>query len=77
VWKMPGLQLLARVSNVALGMAEEESVQIIADGMTDENPILHDRLKILAEEFLGIKIQEGAHSSVEDARATMALYRRI
>ncbi|KAJ5605709.1 hypothetical protein N7510_008490 [Penicillium lagena] len=34
------------------------------------------RLKILAEEFLGLKIQEGAHSSVEDARATMALYRR-
>ncbi|KAJ5344930.1 Exonuclease RNase T/DNA polymerase III [Penicillium brevicompactum] len=34
------------------------------------------RLKILAEEFLGIKIQDGAHSSVEDARATMALYRR-
>lgn len=34
------------------------------------------RLKMLAEEFLGIKIQDGAHSSVEDARATMALYRR-
>ncbi|CAI7602297.1 hypothetical protein N7527_005816 [Penicillium freii] len=34
------------------------------------------RLKMLAEEFLGITIQEGAHSSVEDARATMALYRR-
>jgi len=34
------------------------------------------RLKVLAEEFLGLKIQEGAHSSVEDARATMALYRR-
>ncbi|CAG7996214.1 unnamed protein product [Penicillium olsonii] len=34
------------------------------------------RLKILAEEFLGLKIQDGAHSSVEDARATMALYRR-
>lgn len=34
------------------------------------------RLKILAEEFLGLKIQEGSHSSVEDARATMLLYRR-
>ncbi|KAJ5635633.1 uncharacterized protein N7484_008946 [Penicillium longicatenatum] len=34
------------------------------------------RLKVLAEHYLGLKIQEGAHSSVEDARATMALYRR-
>ena len=34
------------------------------------------RLKVLAEEFLGLTIQEGAHSSVEDARATMLLYRR-
>ncbi|TQB71683.1 3'-5' exonuclease [Monascus purpureus] len=34
------------------------------------------RLKMLAEEYLGLKIQEGAHSSVEDARATMLLYRR-
>lgn len=34
------------------------------------------RLKVLAEQFLGLTIQEGAHSSVEDARATMLLYRR-
>lgn len=34
------------------------------------------RLKILAAEYLGINIQEGSHSSVEDARATMLLYRR-
>jgi RNA exonuclease 4 len=34
------------------------------------------RLKILAEEFLGLKIQDGEHSSVEDAKATMLLYRR-
>lgn len=34
------------------------------------------RLKSLAAEYLGINIQEGSHSSVEDARATMLLYRR-
>ncbi|PYH68825.1 Nop53-domain-containing protein [Aspergillus vadensis CBS 113365] len=34
------------------------------------------RLKMLASEFLGLEIQDGAHSSVEDARATMLLYRR-
>ncbi|KAF4212190.1 hypothetical protein CNMCM8980_010305 [Aspergillus fumigatiaffinis] len=34
------------------------------------------RLKILASEFLGLNIQDGAHSSVEDAKATMLLYRR-
>lgn len=34
------------------------------------------RLKVLASEFLGLNIQEGSHSSVEDARATMFLYRR-
>lgn len=34
------------------------------------------RLKVLASELLGLKIQEGAHSSVEDARATMFLFRR-
>lgn len=32
-------------------------------------------LKMLAEKLLGVEIQVGAHSSVEDARATMALYR--
>lgn len=32
-------------------------------------------LKFLADKLLGIQIQTGAHSSVEDARATMALYR--
>ncbi|KKK15479.1 hypothetical protein AOCH_002381 [Aspergillus ochraceoroseus] len=34
------------------------------------------RLKVLASEFLGLDIQDGAHSSVEDAKATMLLYRR-
>ncbi|KAL4885313.1 hypothetical protein BJY04DRAFT_205479 [Aspergillus karnatakaensis] len=34
------------------------------------------RLKMLASEFLGLHIQDGAHSSVEDAKATMLLYRR-
>lgn len=34
------------------------------------------RLKILAAEILGIEIQSGAHSSVEDARATMLLFRK-
>ncbi|KAL2817385.1 RNA exonuclease 4 [Aspergillus granulosus] len=34
------------------------------------------RLKILASELLGLQIQDGAHSSVEDARATMMLYRK-
>ncbi|KAK2765675.1 3'-5' exonuclease [Arachnomyces sp. PD_36] len=33
------------------------------------------RLKILAAEFLGLNIQGGQHSSVEDARATMLLFR--
>lgn len=32
-------------------------------------------LKWLADKLLGVEIQTGAHSSVEDARATMALYR--
>jgi RNA exonuclease 4 len=32
-------------------------------------------LKLLADKLLGVQIQIGAHSSVEDARATMALYR--
>jgi RNA exonuclease 4 len=34
------------------------------------------RLKLLAAELLGLKIQEGEHSSVEDARATMLLFKR-
>ncbi|KAL9618585.1 MAG: hypothetical protein Q9160_006696 [Pyrenula sp. 1 TL-2023] len=34
------------------------------------------RLKLLASELLGIEIQSGAHSSVEDARACMLLFRR-
>ncbi|KAF9419299.1 3'-5' exonuclease [Podila epigama] len=33
-------------------------------------------LKRLAQEILGIKIQEGSHSSVEDARITILLYRK-
>ena len=33
-------------------------------------------LRRLAKELLGLEIQAGAHSSVEDARATMALFRR-
>ena len=33
-------------------------------------------LKKLAKEILGIDIQEGQHSSIEDARATMLLFRR-
>ncbi|WWD21834.1 hypothetical protein CI109_106322 [Kwoniella shandongensis] len=35
----------------------------------------HPGLKKLAEMELGIQIQKGSHSSVTDARATMALYR--
>ena len=34
------------------------------------------RLKVLASELLGVEIQEGEHSSVEDARATMMLFKR-
>ncbi|KAI5291635.1 3'-5' exonuclease [Ascosphaera aggregata] len=34
------------------------------------------KLKVLASELLGIEIQGAAHSSVEDARATMLLFRR-
>lgn len=33
-------------------------------------------LKVLSAGFLGLEIQGGEHSSVEDARATMMLYRR-
>ncbi|KAF3003541.1 3'-5' exonuclease [Curvularia kusanoi] len=32
-------------------------------------------LKMLTQKLLGVEIQTGAHSSVEDARATMALFR--
>ena len=34
------------------------------------------RLKILASELLGLDIQTGEHSSIEDARACMLLFRR-
>lgn len=34
------------------------------------------RLKILASELLGTEIQEGEHSSIEDARACMMLFRK-
>lgn len=34
------------------------------------------RLKVLAAELLGLEIQGAAHSSVEDARATMLLFRK-
>ncbi|PQE26607.1 RNA exonuclease 4 protein [Rutstroemia sp. NJR-2017a BVV2] len=34
-------------------------------------------LKRLAREVLGVEIQGGEHSSVEDARATMLLFRRV
>jgi RNA exonuclease 4 len=33
-------------------------------------------LKKLAKELLGVEIQGGQHSSIEDARATMLLFRR-
>ncbi|KIX04277.1 uncharacterized protein Z518_05144 [Rhinocladiella mackenziei CBS 650.93] len=41
--------------------------------LTGGNP---PRLKILASELLGFEIQEGEHSSIEDARACMLLFRR-
>jgi RNA exonuclease 4 len=34
------------------------------------------RLKVLAAELLGIQIQSGEHSSIEDARACMLLFRQ-
>jgi RNA exonuclease 4 len=34
------------------------------------------RLKILAAELLGLEIQGAAHSSIEDARVAMLLFRR-
>lgn len=33
-------------------------------------------LRVLAREVLGVEIQGGQHSSLEDARAAVALYRR-
>ncbi|EPQ66618.1 Bgt-3371 [Blumeria graminis f. sp. tritici] len=33
-------------------------------------------LKLLAREILGLEIQNGSHSSIEDARATMLIFRR-
>ena len=36
----------------------------------------YPKLKILASELLGAEIQEGEHSSVEDARACMMLFRK-
>ncbi|OAA68324.1 RNA exonuclease 4 [Niveomyces insectorum RCEF 264] len=33
-------------------------------------------LRVLAQSLLGVDIQQGAHSSVEDARATMQLFRK-
>ncbi|KAI6247913.1 RNA exonuclease 4 [Erysiphe necator] len=33
-------------------------------------------LKLLAEKILGVEIQNGQHSSIEDARATMFIFRR-
>ncbi|KAK6381258.1 3'-5' exonuclease [Exophiala oligosperma] len=36
----------------------------------------YPRLKLLASELLGFEIQEGEHSSIEDARACMLLFRR-
>lgn len=36
----------------------------------------YPKLKILASELLGVEIQEGEHSSIEDARACMMLFRK-
>ena len=36
----------------------------------------YPKLKILAAELLGVTIQEGEHSSIEDARACMMLFRK-
>lgn len=33
-------------------------------------------LRVLADEFLGVKIQDGEHCPIEDARAAMLLYQR-
>lgn len=46
---------------------------------TSQHPLyqgLTPRLKTLAEDILGVTVQEGAHSSVDDARTCMLVYRQ-
>lgn len=42
-----------------------------------ERPCSTKSLKRLSKDFLDVTIQEGAHSSVIDARASLALYRIV